>query len=252
MTELQFHADLAWGVIGTAVIVFVALFFVTAPYGRYASTAWGLTFSNRTGWAVMESPAAIGFAVVYVLGQHAWEPMPLALAALWMAHYIHRSFIYPFRLKAAQKQMPIAVAAMAIVFNLINAYLNARWISHLGSYPDSAMLGWPFLLGVLGFAGGMALNLHSDAILFSLRKPGETGYSVPRGGGYRLVSMPNYLGELLEWASWAFATQSLAGLSFFVFTFANLVPRAVANHKWYQQTFPEYPKGRRAVIPWVL
>jgi len=35
------------------------------------------------------------------------------------------------------------------------------------------------------------------------------------------------------------------------FAFANLAPRAVANHRWYLQKFPGYPARRRALIPFV-
>lgn len=199
----------------------------------------------------MESPSAIVFAVVYALGRHALEPAPLALCALWLGHYIHRSFIFPFRMTSAKKPMPFTVAGLAIVFNVINAWLNARWISHLGSYPTSWLWDPRFLVGAVVFFVGMAVNIQSDNILFSLRKPGEQGYKIPQGGAYKLVSMPNYLGELIEWAAWAVASWSLAGVAFFVFTFANLVPRAVANHRWYKTKFAEYPKERRAVIPWI-
>jgi 3-oxo-5-alpha-steroid 4-dehydrogenase 1 len=200
----------------------------------------------------MESPAVLGFAAVYAVGRNAWQPAPLALCALWLIHYTQRAFIYPLRLRSATKPMPLSVAAMAIVFNLVNAYLNARWISQLGAYPTAWLREPRFVAGVVTFAVGMAINIHSDNILFALRRPGEAGYKIPYGGAYRLVSMPNYLGELMEWGGWALATWSLAGLSFFVFTFANLVPRALANHRWYLQTFPDaYPKERRAVIPWI-
>jgi 3-oxo-5-alpha-steroid 4-dehydrogenase 1 len=141
---------------------------------------------------------------------------------------------------------------MAIVFNVINAYLNARWISELGAYPTEWLRDPRFLVGTLLFAKGMFVNVQSDNILFRLRKPGESGYRIPRGGAYRFVSSPNYLGELIEWGGWAIATWSLAGLAFFLFTFANLVPRAIAHHKWYRATFPDYPKERRAVIPWLV
>ena len=36
-----------------------------------------------------------------------------------------------------------------------------------------------------------------------------------------------------------------------VFTFANLAPRAWSHHKWYRKKFPDYPKQRRAVIPFI-
>ena len=43
-----------------------------------------------------------------------------------------------------------------------------------------------------------------------------------------------------------------AGLAFAVFTAANLGPRARSNHSWYQENFPDYPEGRRALIPGVF
>ncbi len=252
MTEATFHAFSAWGVMAVGAIVFVSLFFINAPYGRHLRGGWGPTLSSRLGWMVMESPAALAFAAIYFTGRNAWQPAPLVLCAIWLIHYTHRSFIFPLRLPSAKKPMPLSVAGMAIVFNLINAYVNARWISQLGAYPTAWLTDPRFVVGAMMFAAGMAINIHSDNILFALRRPGEEGYKIPYGGAYRLVSMPNYMGELIEWAGWAVATWSLAGLSFFVFTFANLVPRAVANHRWYQRTFPEaYPKERRAVIPWI-
>ena len=42
--------------------------------------------------------------------------------------------------------------------------------------------GWRFVLGCACFLLGLALNVHSDAILRNLRRPGETGYKIPRGG----------------------------------------------------------------------
>ncbi len=252
MSETAFHHGLAWGVIGTGAVTFLVLQFVTAPYGRHARAGWGPTVSNRLGWMVMESPAALGFLAVYALGANALAPAPLALAALWLAHYLHRAFIYPFRLRSAKKPMPASVAGMAITFNLINAYLNARWISQLGDYPSAWLFEPRFVAGALLFVAVMAVNIQSDNILFGLRRPGESAYRVPHGGGYRLVTSPNYLGELIEWAGFALASWSLSGLAFFLFTFANLVPRALSHHRWYRATFPEYPKERRAVIPWLL
>jgi hypothetical protein len=35
-------------------------------------------------------------------------------------------------------------------------------------------------------------------------------------------------------------------------TSANLVPRAIAHHRWYRETFPEYPPERKAVLPLLL
>ena len=46
-------------------------------------------------------------------------------------------------------------------------------------------------------------------------------------------------------------TWSPAGLVFFLWTAANLVPRARSHHRWYQERFPDYPRERKAVIPWL-
>jgi 3-oxo-5-alpha-steroid 4-dehydrogenase 1 len=84
-----------------------------------------------------------------------------------------------------------------------------------------------------------------------LRQPGEGGYKIPQGGIYRYISCPNYFGEVLEWCGWALATWSLTGLTFAVWTFANLAPRARSHHAWYHSHFPTYPKERKAFIPWI-
>jgi 3-oxo-5-alpha-steroid 4-dehydrogenase 1 len=102
------------------------------------------------------------------------------------------------------------------------------------------------------FAGGLLLNATSDLVLRGLRRPGETGYRIPRGGAFDWVSCPNYLGEIVEWAGWALATWSLPGLAFAVYTTANLAPRAVSHHRWYQERFPDYPRQRSALVPFLL
>ena len=148
--------------------------------------------------------------------------------------------------------MALSIALMAFAFNLLNAYLNARWISHFGDYGTQWLADPRFLFGAALMLLGWLINIHSDTLLIRLRAPGETGYKVPHGGLYRWVSCPNYFGELLEWIGWAIATWSGAGLAFALYTAANLVPRAVSHHHWYHERFSDYPRERRAVLPYVL
>jgi hypothetical protein len=37
-----------------------------------------------------------------------------------------------------------------------------------------------------------------------------------------------------------------------MFMIANLLPRAIAHHRWYANNFPDYPKERKAIIPFIL
>jgi protein-S-isoprenylcysteine O-methyltransferase Ste14 len=234
-----------------ALLTFVGLRFITAPYGRHGRGGWGPTVSARVGWLIMESPAAVLFAVVYARGAHRGELVVLLLLAMWQAHYVYRAFAYPLLMRDGRR-MPVAVMLMAIAFNTLNAFINARWVSQLGDYPTRWLADPRFLLGVSLFGFGLAVNISSDRTLRRLRAPGETGYRIPRGGAYRWVSCPNYLGEIVEWTGWALATWSPAGLAFALYTTANLAPRALDNHRWYLDQFPDYPTRRRALIPYLL
>lgn len=246
------YAVLLWALYGFAVVTFVVLLIISAPYGRHVRQGWGPTVSNRAGWVIMEAPACLVFAGVYASGAERAHAVPLVLLALWELHYVYRTFIFPFRIRDSGKRMPLVIALIAVLFNTLNAYLNARWISALAHYPPAWLRDPRLLVGGAIFFAGWAANHHSDAILLHLRKPGETGYKIPRGGLYRFVSSPNYLGEIVEWTGWAIATWSLAGLGFAIYTAANLVPRALTTHRWYKQRFSDYPAERRAIVPFVL
>jgi protein-S-isoprenylcysteine O-methyltransferase Ste14 len=149
--------------------------------------------------------------------------------------------------------MALSVVLMAILFNLVNAYLNGRQLTALGpGYPPGWSADPRFVAGLAAFCCGLGINLWSDHLLFRLRRPGQSGYSVPRGGLFRWISCPNYLGEILEWAGWALATWSVPGLGIAAWTAANLLPRALSHHRWYRQHFPDYPAGRKAIVPFVL
>ncbi len=235
-----------------AVPTFVFLLVKSAPYGRHGRPGWGPTVPNRAGWILMEHPAVLLFLVVFALGRHRAGLVPLVLLAVWQLHYVHRTFVFPFRLRATDRRMPLVVALAGMSFNAANAYANARWVSELGAYPAAWIADPRFLAGLAIFIVGLVMNLHADTVLLHLRRPGETGYRVPHGAMWRWISSPNYLGEILEWIGWAILTWSLAGLAFAVYTAANLVPRALANHAWYRDRFPDYPPGRRALIPFVL
>jgi len=252
MTELQIHSWLVLLMFAFAAQTFVLLFWVNAPYGRFARSGWGPTISTRSAWIVMESPAVLVFAAIYFAGDHARTVTPLVLFGMWQFHYVIRTFIFPFRIRETGKRIPAVIVTMAIFFNVWNVYLNARWISHLGEYGASWLTSPYFLIGVACFAVGWLINQHADRILIRLRAPGETGYKIPRGGWYRWISCPNYLGEMLTWIGWAIATWSMAGLAFAVFSAANLLPRAIAIHGWYRKEFDDYPPSRKAVLPYLL
>ena len=251
MTEATLHTYATWAEIGLALITFISLFFITAPYGRHGRGGWGPEINQRIAWVLMELPACVLWLAIFFMGEHALEVAPLALMSLWQVHYVNRTFIFPLRIKAEGKTTPLSIVLTAVAFNTLNAYVNARWVSHLGHYDASWLFDPRFILGALVFVLGFAINQHADWVLMNLRKPGETGYKIPRGGLYEFITCPNYFGELLEWTGFAIASWSLPGLAFALYTFANLAPRARDHHRWYLTKFSDYPKTRRVIIPFV-
>lgn len=246
----QYFDWVAYGTLALAPVVFVLLLYIKAPYGRHIRRGWGPLLDNRTGWFIMESPAVLVFAGIMVFFGEL-NTTPLLLFLLWQLHYCHRVFIYPWGLKKNRK-MPWVILLMALVFNTTNAYLNAWSIaSQPDKYNDLWLSSPQFLSGVIIFFAGMALNKISDRQLARLGRTG-TGYQIPHGFAYRWVSCPNYLGEMIQWTGWAIATWSLAGWVFAIWTAANLLPRALAHHRWYRETFSNYPERRRALIPFLL
>ena len=256
MSEAAFFHDLLYAMLALSAVTFVALFVITAPYGRHTRAGWGPTIPSTFGWLLMEAPASLGFAAFYLAGEHRAEAAPLALLAMWQLHYVNRAFVYPFRRRGGDKPMPLAVALMGFAFNIANTYLNARWVSHFAFHGHGWSAGWlaspRFIAGAALFLTGFAINQHADEVLRTLRAPGERGYKIPHGGLYRFVSAPNYFGELVEWSGFALAAWSPAALVFVVWTAANLAPRAWANHRWYRRTFADYPTGRRALVPFLF
>jgi hypothetical protein len=249
--ETYFHLIWAWIILG--LLVFILLLFVTAPYGRHSRKDWGPRIPNRVGWIVMELPSLLVFIFTFLYGPAGVQPVTWIFFALYVAHYGNRSLLWPLRTRTAGKQMPLVVALMAVCFNLVNGFINGYYFS---AFPRAYSWDWlvdiRFILGMILWAGGVFMNWWSDQILLDLRKGGKTGYFIPRRGMFRWVSCPNFLGEILEWTGFAVMTWSPSALAFALWTFFNLVPRALSHHRWYRSHFQDYPPGRKAIIPYLL
>ncbi len=240
-----------WTVVG--LLAFVLLLFVTAPYGRHSRKDWGPSIPNRVGWVVMELPSLIIFILAFLLGPNGVQPVTWIFFAFYVFHYGNRSILWPLRTKTSGKQMPLVVAFMAVAFNLVNGFINGYYFSAFArEYTWYWLMDIRFILGMIVWGSGLFINWWSDQTLLNLRRGGRKGYFIPRGGLFRWISCPNFLGEILEWSGFAIMTWSPAALVFALWSFFNLVPRALDHHKWYKQTFPDYPAGRKAIIPFVV
>ena len=109
---MQAYEVALWLWILGALIVTPIIFVKTAPYGRHTPANARYTISSRIGWLLMESPSALGIALMFAL--HPVEAVvPWLLLGLWELHYLNRTFIYPFLMRAGERPMPLAIVASA-------------------------------------------------------------------------------------------------------------------------------------------
>lgn len=124
---------------------------------------------------------------------------------------------------------------------------------------SSGFLKWNHVLGVLIFVVASILQNQSHSILANLRKDKKGNvvtleHTIPRGGLFTFVSCPHYFAEILIYLSMClvFAGQSMTWCMVCLFVVSNQIIVGLFNHYWYHQTFKDYPKSRKAVIPFIL
>lgn len=200
----------------------------------------------------MEMPALIVliyYMVIYYTNQNI---VTWILVGLFIFHYINRTFIFPLRIQTKGKNMPVVIAGFGFIFNLVNGFLFGYYFARFAEYEINYLVSPQFMIGFLLFLVGMYINWKYDNRLINLRLPGETNYLIPKGGLFNHISCPNLFGEIIEWLGYAILCWNLPAVSFFVWTIANLVPRALSHHRWYRQKFEDYPIQRKAVFPGIL
>lgn len=237
-----------WAWIALALVTAISLTRITAPYGRYGRPGWGPVIGARAAWFWMEISALLGLGLcVWVGGLR--SPHAALVACIYGGHYVYRSLIYPRLSPQSAAPASVWVVVMAFVFNVFNSSILGGWTFVVG--PEE-VIGATDVFGVVLVFGGWVTHVQADAALRNLRRDHGPGYHIPRGGLYRYVSCPNYLGELTQWVGLALVIDALAGWTFVVWTAANLVPRALKHHAWYHARFEDYPKARKAIVPGLL
>lgn len=257
-----------------------------AHYGRFGVNAPGVKLDPRLGWWLMELPATLSFLYHFYIGTknrlrkeeeekkaaeaEKREPKivgpsaktSMALFLIWCIHYGNRGWFFPLTIRVAegsQASFALHNSLIGAVFLSLHGYLNARMFSEYGKHLQDDWLKSPqFITGLFIYACGYALTVHSESVLRNLRPLNEVvnqanRYKIPYGGGFDYVTNPQYLGELTAWLGFNILSGMAGnGLPVLFISLANLVPRAFENHKWYLKKFPDYPKDRTALIPFVL
>lgn len=207
------------------------------------------------------------------------------LAGLFLIHYTNRAVLSPLRTPSRSKSHLIVTFA-GVFFNVVNGPLLGAYLSspECQSYLTGAYRRPLFWVGTLMWAVGYTGNIVHDEILLNIRrkkqaedamktpdqiaKEKEKGehYGIPHGLLYKYISYPNYFCEWIEWLGFALAASPLPSFEgwgpflatttppflFFIAEVLTMMPRAVRGHQWYHSKFPNYPRERKAIIPFLI
>ena len=169
-----------YGWIAIGFISFPFILRYDAPYGRHTSSNWGPLVDNRIGWIVMELPALIVCPLIVFLSNNPISDITTFFIILWVMHYFNRSIIFPLRIKTKKKKMPLLIAFLAFLFNVINGMVNGIFFGNIKFDYSTSWLSSPeFILGIILFITGFIINNKSDSYLISLRKDKDNGYVIP-------------------------------------------------------------------------
>ncbi|MCK6566964.1 MAG: hypothetical protein DCC59_00600 [Chloroflexi bacterium] len=109
-----------------------------------------------------------------------------------------------------------------------------------------------FIVGIILFLTGISGNYYYHKLLAGLRKESSAGYFIPKGGLFRYVVCPHYLFEIVGWAGIALLSRhSTTWLNLLAMT-SFLVGQGLRALSWYRATFKDFPKDKKAILPFIL
>ncbi|KZC06731.1 Trans-2,3-enoyl-CoA reductase, partial [Dufourea novaeangliae] len=176
-------------------------------------------------------------------------------AVCWIVHYAKRLLETLFVHRFSHATMPLRNLFKNCSYYWLFAMYVAYHVNHPLFTPASPL---KFYIGTTMFALCELGNLSIHIALRNLRPANSTVRKIPVATGnpftalFNLVSCPNYTYEVGSWIGFTIMTSCLpAGL----FTFAGAYQMtlwALGKHKAYKKEFSNYPKSRKAIIPFVL
>merc|ERR1712187_969047 len=221
-------------------------------YQRMMDVSSGPTLPIWLSWWTMEQPSFwVPFAFqFYSVAQQGLQSGNVFLLMVQI-HYFQRSFIFPFLSRG--RPFPVLHWVLAFTFCICNGTMQSLDLLYGGHYDGlSDACSIRALFGYLIFIFGMYTNIHCDGLLRNLRKPGEAGYKIPRGGMFKYISGANLWGECVEWFGFAIATMSPTAWLFSLFNFVGIGGRAIAKHDWYMKKFDTYEQeNRKRFVPFI-
>lgn len=176
-------------------------------------------------------------------------------AGCYIVHYVKRILETIFVHRFSHATMPIR-----------NLFKNCSYYwgftAYVSYHVNHPLYTSPCCLQVWSFLAVFAIcelgNFSVHIALRNLRPPGTKVRRIPVPDGnpftklFNLVSCPNYTYEIGSWVAFSLMTQCLPALLFAIAGAYQMTMWALGKHRNYKNEFKDYPKGRRAIFPFVL
>ncbi|KAJ8674195.1 hypothetical protein QAD02_005457 [Eretmocerus hayati] len=234
---------------------------------KYGSKLYYKDLGPQIGWKTVFLAEYAGPLVVYLwLYQRPWifygdaasAPMDAVVhwaAVCWSIHYVKRLLETMFVHRFSHATMPLR----NLFKNCSYYWLFAMYVSYYVNHP----LYTPphptrFIAGLGMFLVCELGNLCIHLALRNLRPPGTTVRKIPRATSnpftvlFNFVSCPNYTYEIGSWIGFTIMTQCIPAGLFALAGAYQMTVWALGKHKLYKKEFTDYPKSRKAIIPFVL
>ena len=170
--------------------VFLFLFFVSAPYGRFYTTKssfwWGPAVDGHIFWMVQELASPIALLSFFFIRNEAWlfsfpntttttnNGGTVLVLSWFFLHYMHRAVVWPWRRTMGKTNFPV-VGAFCVRFcsqtrDFNKAVMNKypRFLSPIMMHKTIYMV--EFLLLSFICALGSRLRMHLKSACFSLAR----------------------------------------------------------------------------------
>lgn len=213
-------------------------------YSKFAKNVkFGFSVPSRLGMFLLYAPAC-----AYGMSRLDQGGRARTIAIMITVHFLKRCLECLFVHKYSGK-MPVASSVFISFFYTLLAFSCSYFTE---STPTSEFEGWCEVWGYRLFFVGILGNGYHHYLLATLRKPGEKGYKVPRGGGFEYVATPHYFFELIGWYGVSIASQHSMVFLFSVAMTVYLFDRAVGQDEWNRRKIRGYPKSRKIIVPFVF
>lgn len=178
------------------------------------------------------------------------------IAALcWCIHYAKRLLETIFVHRFSHATMP--------VFNLFkNCGYYWGFTAYVAYHVNHPLFTPPHYIqtaiGLSIFTLSEIGNLSTHLLFRNLRPAGTNVRKIPNPDGFifnklfNYVSCPNYTYEVAAWFGFSIMTSCLPALFFTLTGMYQMTIWALGKHRNYKKEFPNYPKKRKAIVPFIL